>query len=170
MQMSLSARPTYANEPCHEVLSSNQPRRPFWTYFLWDPPELPLPTTRHGHTFKAAVLVSLGTPPRLILNPLEVSSSIFTNSHDFVFSVLCTIAFVQNQRNNKKSAAMARLHPPVLSARRRFEYSTSHVSVDSDSLFQATTNLAPAQCSDITNDQLGISGETGHGGANLCVY
>ncbi len=25
-------------------------------------------------------------------------------------------------------------------------------------------------CSDITNDQLGISGETGHGGANLCVY
>ncbi len=26
------------------------------------------------------------------------------------------------------------------------------------------------QCRDITNDQLGISGETGHGGANLCVY
>ena len=26
------------------------------------------------------------------------------------------------------------------------------------------------RCSDITNDQLGISGETGHGGANLCVY
>ncbi len=25
-------------------------------------------------------------------------------------------------------------------------------------------------CSDITNDQLGISGETGHSGANLCVY
>ncbi len=25
-------------------------------------------------------------------------------------------------------------------------------------------------CSDITNDQLGISGETGHGGANLRVY
>ncbi len=25
-------------------------------------------------------------------------------------------------------------------------------------------------CSDITNDQLGISGETGHGGANLCIY
>ncbi len=26
------------------------------------------------------------------------------------------------------------------------------------------------ECSDITNDQLGISGETGHGGANLCIY
>ncbi len=26
------------------------------------------------------------------------------------------------------------------------------------------------RCSDITNDQLGISGETGHGGANLCIY
>ncbi len=26
------------------------------------------------------------------------------------------------------------------------------------------------ECSDITNDQLGISGETGHGGANLRVY
>ncbi len=25
-------------------------------------------------------------------------------------------------------------------------------------------------CSDITNDKLGISGETGHGGVNLCVY
>ncbi len=25
-------------------------------------------------------------------------------------------------------------------------------------------------CSDITNDQLGISGETGHGGANLYIY
>ncbi len=28
----------------------------------------------------------------------------------------------------------------------------------------------PPVCSDITNDQLGISGETGHSGANLCVY
>ncbi len=27
-----------------------------------------------------------------------------------------------------------------------------------------------AHCSDITNDQLGISSETGHGGANLRVY
>ncbi len=25
-------------------------------------------------------------------------------------------------------------------------------------------------CSDITNDQLGISGETGHSGTNLCIY
>ncbi len=25
-------------------------------------------------------------------------------------------------------------------------------------------------CSDITNTRLGISGETGHGGTNLCVY
>ncbi len=30
--------------------------------------------------------------------------------------------------------------------------------------------LDPFVCSDITNDQLGISGETGHGGANICVY
>ncbi len=30
--------------------------------------------------------------------------------------------------------------------------------------------VSKVQCSDITNDQLGISGETGHGGANLCVY
>ncbi len=29
------------------------------------------------------------------------------------------------------------------------------------------TNL---NCSDITNDQLGISGETGHGGVNLYIY
>ncbi len=27
-----------------------------------------------------------------------------------------------------------------------------------------------AGCSDITNDQLGISDETGHGGANLYIY
>ncbi len=32
----------------------------------------------------------------------------------------------------------------------------------------SATGVKP-HCSDITNDQLGISGETGHGGANLCL-
>ncbi len=36
-------------------------------------------------------------------------------------------------------------------------------------LVQHTETLV-ALCSDITNDQLGISGETGHGGANLYIY
>ncbi len=31
-------------------------------------------------------------------------------------------------------------------------------------------DISSTSCSDITNDQLGISGETGHGGANLCIY
>ena len=32
------------------------------------------------------------------------------------------------------------------------------------------TNISQLTCSDITNDQLGISDETGHGGANLYIY
>ncbi len=32
------------------------------------------------------------------------------------------------------------------------------------------TAIRCSNCSDITNDQLGISGETGHGGVNLCIY
>ncbi len=49
--------------------------------------------------------------------------------------------------------------------------SDSDNSDDSTNVDEVDPNKRPRlPCSDITNDQLGISGETGHGGANLCIY
>ena len=39
-----------------------------------------------------------------------------------------------------------------------------------ESLGLSDREFSDVDCSDITNDQLGISGETGHGGVNLRVY
>ncbi len=45
-----------------------------------------------------------------------------------------------------------------------------HVNINTINLSALKALSEFRVCSDITNDQLGISGETGHGGANLRVY
>ncbi len=55
-------------------------------------------------------------------------------------------------------------------------YVRLHLQVKKASIFSclgranAILSEEPPACSDITNDQLGISGETGHGGTNLYIY